>query len=158
MEERVCGSRPARTEASGLMESRVQDRTGEPNSCYPRFSLKTPAWPIRPWLSHIKVRFSHGSCLRPRYTHLLDGPFFWRRGVMKFTPETPEYAAIWWLLMLLLLPQLSAQHHALFPPVCFGSSSLLKLFAFYLCHANQDSHSSMNRCVWKKGQVLLILG
>ena len=53
---------------------------------------------------------------------------------------------------------LAAKQYALFPPVCFGSSSLLKLFAFYLCHANQDSHSSMNRCVQKKGQVLLILG
>lgn len=64
-----------RTVASGLMESRVQDRTGEPNSCYPRFSLKTPAWQIRPWLSHRAVRFSQGSCLRPRYTRLVDGPF-----------------------------------------------------------------------------------
>lgn len=39
----VCGCRPAKTVASGLMESRVQDRTGEPNSCYPRFSLKNPS-------------------------------------------------------------------------------------------------------------------
>lgn len=42
VEERVCGCGLERTVASRLMESRVQDRTGEPNSCYPRFSLKTP--------------------------------------------------------------------------------------------------------------------
>lgn len=40
VEEHVCGCRPVRTVASRLMESRVQDRTGELNSCYPRFSLK----------------------------------------------------------------------------------------------------------------------
>lgn len=75
MEEHGCRCCPVWTVASGLMESRVRDRTGEPNSCYPRFSLKTPAWQIRPWLSHTTAHFSHGSCLRPRYARLLDGPF-----------------------------------------------------------------------------------
>ncbi|TNN66233.1 hypothetical protein EYF80_023572 [Liparis tanakae] len=52
-----------------------------------------------------------------------------------------------------LLPAMpSVKQYGLFPPVRFVSSSLFKLFAFYLCHANQDSHSSMNFCVQKTGQ------
>lgn len=44
-------------------------------------------------------------------------------------------------------------------PAClFQVLSLLKLFAFYLSHASVDSHASKAHGVWRKGQILLILG
>lgn len=56
-----------RTVASGLMESRVQDRTGEPPSCYPSVFL---------WKPQRDGLLSHVSCLRPHDIRLLDGPFW----------------------------------------------------------------------------------
>lgn len=69
--------------------------------------------------------------------------------VMKFTHETPEYADIWWPLMLLSC--CSALCQTVWSlPACLLWVFFTPLFASHLCHASRDSHSSMKRCVPKK--------
>lgn len=110
-------------------------RTGQVNhtAATPGFPLKTPVWRIRPWLSHITVRFSHGSCLRPRYTHLLDALFCASgneiyAGEPRICRHMVAINAPFALFRCSPLPDTM---------VCsrlsvLGPSSLLKLFAFYL--------------------------
>lgn len=98
----------------------------------PSFLLKNPS--VTDQAVALTHNVSHGSCLRLRYTRLLDALFCASgneiyAGDSRICKHMVDINAPFF--------SLSCSMYGVFPPVFFGSSSLLKLFAFYLCHAGQ---------------------